>query len=269
MKKIFVLFAALVCGMGLNAKTLYLQPNSNWTTAGARFAIYAFDDSRSMNQWYDMTAVSGGYYSATVDDTYPMVIFCRMNPGTSDNNWNNKWNQTQDMAVEAGKDLCVIADGAWDNAGSWSVYNPGGGDNPGGGGDINPGSGNYDYYIRGYFDGEDTTTPELDHLFEDGILSLKFSGDGGKGYFYVMVCEYAQIVGRDYMLKDYTDGGTHVTLYDKETTGYAQKWGVPEGTVTFYLYDNGDGTRRWRALDFGNSIRVYVESEGTRYIKVN
>lgn len=119
---------------------------------------------------------------------------------------------------------------------------PGGGDNPGGGGDINPGSGNYDYYIRGYFDGEDTTTPELDHLFEDGILSLQFSGDGGKGYFYVMVCEYAQVVGRDYMLKEYKDGGTHVTLYDKETTGCAQKWGVPEGTVTFYLYDNGDGT---------------------------
>lgn len=29
-------------------------------------------------------------------------------------------------------------------------------------------------------------------------------------------------------------------------------------------YDNGDGTRRWRALDFGNSIRVYVESEAIR-----
>ena len=29
-------------------------------------------------------------------------------------------------------------------------------------------------------------------------------------------------------------------------------------------YDNGDGIRRWRALDFGNSIRVYVESEAIR-----
>ena len=29
-------------------------------------------------------------------------------------------------------------------------------------------------------------------------------------------------------------------------------------------YDNGDGTRRWRALDFGNSVRVYVESEAIR-----
>ena len=29
-------------------------------------------------------------------------------------------------------------------------------------------------------------------------------------------------------------------------------------------YDNGDGTRRWRSLDIGNSIHVYVESEATR-----
>ena len=29
-------------------------------------------------------------------------------------------------------------------------------------------------------------------------------------------------------------------------------------------YDNENGIRRWRALDFGNSVRVFVESEAIR-----
>jgi len=74
-----------------------------------------------------MSAVSDntGYYQAAVDDKYTTVIFCRMNPSTAENDWKNKWNQTQDMPVESGKDLCVISDGTWDNNGSWSTYNSG------------------------------------------------------------------------------------------------------------------------------------------------
>lgn len=111
----------LAASSDANAKTFYLKPNSNWTQANARFAIYAFGSGEA---WFDMTAVSGnaGYYQATVDDKYPQVIFCRMNPSAAANVWANKWNQTQDMAVQSDKNLCIIMDGEWDNGGYWTVY---------------------------------------------------------------------------------------------------------------------------------------------------
>jgi hypothetical protein len=44
-----------------------------------------------------------------------------MNPGTSDNNWDNKWNQTADLAIPTGNNvLCVIPDGDWDGTGYWT-----------------------------------------------------------------------------------------------------------------------------------------------------
>ncbi len=111
----------LAAASNASAKTLYLKPSSDWKTDNARFAVYAFGSGEA---WYSMSVVSGdaGYYQATVDDKYPQVIFCRMNGSTSENNWNNKWNQTQDMPVESDKNLCLITDGVWDNNGTWSVY---------------------------------------------------------------------------------------------------------------------------------------------------
>ncbi|MGM9826291.1 MAG: hypothetical protein ACI3Z8_07635 [Paludibacteraceae bacterium] len=75
-----------------------------------------------------MTAVEGatGTYQATVDDTkYNTLIFCRMNPEKSENNWDSKWNQTNDLTLsEAGDNNCyTIADGTWDKGGgTWSKY---------------------------------------------------------------------------------------------------------------------------------------------------
>ena len=39
---------------------------------------------------YECQIPEGGYTS---------VIFCRMNGETSENNWDNKWNQTQDLKL--------------------------------------------------------------------------------------------------------------------------------------------------------------------------
>ena len=115
---------SLMAVFSLSAKTLYLAPNDDWKSAGARFAVYAFDNGE---EWYSMTAVEGetGLYQAAVDDKYPSVIFCRMNGEAAENNWGNKWNQTQDMTIEADKNLCNIS--GWDNAGAWAVYTPAGG----------------------------------------------------------------------------------------------------------------------------------------------
>ena len=155
-----------------------------------------------------------------------------------------KWNETGDLAIPEGKNLYTIT-GWGANDGEWSVYGNGGGENPGGQGGETPGgqggtqSGAQDYYLRGYFNGVDTQVPTAEELFENGVLAdFTFTGDGnGLGYFYVMECDEGQVVGVDYMLTEYI-AGTHGTL----VKGGSQKLGVQAGTVTFYLYDNGDGS---------------------------
>lgn len=102
----------------LYANVLYLKPNSYWTQASARFAAYFFDNSKKINEWVNMTKQSDGTYEVKVPTTktYPNVIFCRMNPSASANNWNNKWNQTGDLNVpKDGKILFEVTEGWWDS----------------------------------------------------------------------------------------------------------------------------------------------------------
>ncbi|MGM9747004.1 MAG: InlB B-repeat-containing protein [Paludibacteraceae bacterium] len=107
-------------------RDLYLVPNSNWLQSNARFAVYCFDNGTT---WVDMVAVDGetNLYKATIDDAYPKVIFVRLNPATTENNWNDgtKWNQTADLTLaDAGTNNCyTITDGTWDKGGgTWSTY---------------------------------------------------------------------------------------------------------------------------------------------------
>lgn len=106
-----------------NAKKLYLKPNSNWTQANARFAAYFFGNG---DRWVDMTkSDSAGIYEVAIptDKKFPNVIFCRMNPSATANNWSNKWNQTGDLVIPTnGNNLYTVKDGTWDKGGgTWSV----------------------------------------------------------------------------------------------------------------------------------------------------
>lgn len=127
MKKIFTLFAALAMVMSMFAATpekLYLTPNSNWKTDNARFAAYFFGNGE---KWVSMTKVANetDLYEVTVPAGFSKVIFCRMNPSASANNWNNKWNQTGDLTIPTdGKNHCTIKAGQW-NCGTnltWSIW---------------------------------------------------------------------------------------------------------------------------------------------------
>lgn len=104
---------------------LYLQPNANWNVDGARFAAYFFGNGET---WVDMTLVEGetNIYAVTVPAGFEDVIFCRMNPGAAANNWNNKWNQTDDLKVPTdGTNLYTVTEDTWDKGGGeWSVYAP-------------------------------------------------------------------------------------------------------------------------------------------------
>lgn len=105
-----------------NAIKVYLKPNSNWTKDNARFAVYCFNSTS--NLWVSMTSTSlgdeSGYYVSEVNNsTYSTIIFCRMDPSTTENNWNNKWNQSADITMpttDALYDMSSITD--WN---SWNV----------------------------------------------------------------------------------------------------------------------------------------------------
>ena len=114
-----------------SSQMLYLTPASNWMNDGARFAVYTFGGGE---HWYSMSLVDGetNIYGAEITNPYTNVIFCRMNPATTDNNWNNKWNQTADLTVPSDKNWYKVTDGTWDSGGgTWDVFGDiGGGDDP-------------------------------------------------------------------------------------------------------------------------------------------
>ena len=101
---------------------IYLKPNSNWTQANARFAVYSWNNDNDTT-WVNMTdSDNDGIYEVLKSSLKANLIFCRMNPSTTANNWNNKWNQTGDLTLPTnGNNLYTIASGAWDKgSGNWS-----------------------------------------------------------------------------------------------------------------------------------------------------
>ena len=107
----------------LSENKVYLKPNDNWKVDGARFAA-RFYTSNGNETWVDMTDSDGdGTYECSVPEGFPLVIFCRMNPNTTENNWDNKWNQSGDLTVPTdGKNLFIVPNGAWDGStDSWST----------------------------------------------------------------------------------------------------------------------------------------------------
>lgn len=102
---------------------LYLKPSSNWLVDGARFAAYFFTND-VVYEWKDFVKEPGvlDIYKVVAPTTaYEGAIFCRMNPGTTINNWDNKWNQTPDLVYDGIKNLYTVV--GWDSGG-WSVYDP-------------------------------------------------------------------------------------------------------------------------------------------------
>ena len=118
-----------------NAAThLYLKPNGNWKSDGARFAACFMDDKKGNHTWRSMT-INNDIYSCEIPTNKTYVIFCRMNPGNDSNDWNNKWNQTGDLTIPTdGKNLFTLKDGVWEGAtetwstiydnSKWAIYDP-------------------------------------------------------------------------------------------------------------------------------------------------
>ncbi len=107
---------------------VYLTVDPSWKSDGARFAAYFFGNGTT---WKSMTAVEGqdNMYTCSIPSGYPNVIFCRMNGGSSANDWNNKWNQTVDLTLADGHMFTIT--NPWDSSnddkatGSWATFTAG------------------------------------------------------------------------------------------------------------------------------------------------
>lgn len=109
----------------ITASKLYLKPNTNWLEDGARFAMYLYN--RYTDVWVDMTATgTDNIYFADVpkgDLEWTNVIFCRMDGSTTYNDWQNRWNQTDDLFPSSNLNLYTVTEGdfLWDGDGEWSA----------------------------------------------------------------------------------------------------------------------------------------------------
>lgn len=104
---------------------IYLKPNG-WNVDGARYAAYFFHDGKP-EVWYDMAQIgTTGIYVGAVPSGYTNVIFCRMNGGTTANNWNNRWNQTYNLTTPTSDvNMYIIGNyvgGTVYSVGEWSTY---------------------------------------------------------------------------------------------------------------------------------------------------
>ena len=138
MKKLFTLFvslwmaiASLFAANMTGGEVFYLTPHTTWNSDNARYAIYFFNNSTSQNTWVSMTKVEGEsnlWKGTTPSGNWANLIFCRMNPSATANNWNNNvyWGgQTQDLTWDGTKNHFTVnsSKDAWNKpAGTWSLY---------------------------------------------------------------------------------------------------------------------------------------------------
>ena len=98
---------------------LVLDSTGYWKQGNARFAAYFFNNSTGKNTWVSMTwdDAKQAYKCNVPDGQWEAMIFCRMNPNASANNWNNKWNQTGDLSIPSDGKNCVTI--KITNSGNW------------------------------------------------------------------------------------------------------------------------------------------------------
>ena len=90
-------------------KTIFLEPEV-WAVDGARFAAYVW--TGETEQWIDFVEVIDGLYATQIPASFTGMVLVRLNGETTENNWDNKWNQTNDIDLTEVEDqtLFIILD---------------------------------------------------------------------------------------------------------------------------------------------------------------
>ena len=103
-------------------RTIYLTPGP-WNVDGARFAAYVFND-KGENSWFDFSKVGNSeVYKVEFSEKWSSLVLCRMKGTTTENDWPNKDNQTEDIlfsGLASGHNHFTITD--WGPYGGKSPY---------------------------------------------------------------------------------------------------------------------------------------------------
>ena len=117
MKKIYSLLLALTCVMSVSARVIYLVPN-DWRSDNAALFVHSWGSGSDIAG--KMTKVSDNLYQYDIGSN-TNCLFVRQSPDLGDNiNWDQKWNQTGDLAIPTDKN-CYTITGWGANDGTWST----------------------------------------------------------------------------------------------------------------------------------------------------
>ena len=252
MKKIFTLFAAVVCGMALNAKTIYLTPGV-WADADAVIFAHSWTGTNGNEQDLQLTSAGSGILSVEVPDGNEKIIFVRMPAGSTSLNWDTKWDKTDDLVIPSDKNMYVITD--WHD-GHWEAYGdvPGPGDDPGDGELEESGEG-HEFSLMGSIGGNwNIEVPMAEYTFDErgrwtGVLG---SHPDKEHISYVVIIDEE---GNQYKTKGWQgENATKVTLYWANGFEDSNVWQLP-ADQTLYLI--------MRKCTFKGSIEVERVDQAT------
>lgn len=84
-------------------RVLYLQINNDWKTSNARYAAYVWTDGKDP-MWFDLSQEDGDVYRVELTaeaKSWSNVIFVKMKPNTTDNEWKYSDAQTANLKIQA------------------------------------------------------------------------------------------------------------------------------------------------------------------------
>ncbi len=89
---------SLYNGELVETRKVTLKSVDTWKVDGARFALYAFDKNNN-NIWFNLISSDNANYCCYLPVGYTGAVACRMNGSNTENNWDNKWNQTPNITL--------------------------------------------------------------------------------------------------------------------------------------------------------------------------
>ena len=166
---------------------LYFITSTTWSASSPRYAAYFFGAGE---KWVDMTLHAEKVYVCDKQEGYPSVIFCRMNPATTDNTWNNAWNQTLDLTIPSYKDTYQYDEGGWSKGtGKWLSDLTGSYSGSDTTYSVNVSINNTNNYVNSDVGGNGSTTVTLPNdwnnlrIYQVMVSSFQ-DGDSSRGYQY-------------------------------------------------------------------------------------
>ena len=218
-------------------KTFFFKPVGNWTASGSRYAVCYYNTNSDEN-WVDFVNanITGftGVYKATIPDNFSKIKICRMNGSTTDNNWDNKWDCSNELTALDGVYYETYSDNwsnftpkttllpwdyffASDKSGSWKMI-----------GIMTESSGTYTYtFSAADYAGKNVSWASGDAFTSAGDVTdwtkvfqpLNSAG----GYHWIAFENYSY----DPVYQGNADRRWHVPSLHENSTAY-----IPEGTIT-------------------------------------